>query len=274
MAGPSLPLIAFLFVSTFSFSFSHAFLNFLTIFLFSLIPFTVSSPSNFFTHYLYHLIRPPCRRQRVRVLLTVKEKRLADDPLVKVVGGEAPHFELDHFEKEEEGRDPGSECPSLVNQWYNTHIHFLVVSDDYSPPPLGYVRLSFGLRDSKVSWAPLASFIPNLDILQGTALLVPILFEFRSSTSLGWKKWVDTKLSDMGFMKALQQVSVSKAIVSSWCFSNYRDLFNLCHLIRRWCSTAHTFFLSCGEITVTLEDVANQLLLPILGDIDSNTLSF
>ena len=63
-----------------------------------------------------------------------------------------------------------------------------------------------------------------------------------------------------------------KAFVLSRCLSNYRDLFNLCHLIRRWCSATHTFFLSCGEITVTLKDVANQLLLPILGDADLSNI--
>ena len=31
-------------------------------------------------------------------------------------------------------------------------------------------------------------------------------------------------------------------------------------------------FFFCGEITVTLEDVANQLLLPILGDVDPGAL--
>ena len=36
----------------------------------------------------------------------------------------------------------------------------------------------------------------------------------------------------------------------------------------------HTFFFSCGELTVTLEDMANQLLLPILGDADPTTLEF
>ena len=34
----------------------------------------------------------------------------------------------------------------------------------------------------------------------------------------------------------------------------------------------HTFFLSCGKITVTLKDVANQLLLPILGDVDPSAM--
>ena len=69
----------------------------------------------------------------------------------------------------------------------------------------------------------------------------------------------------MGFMAALQQANVLKAIVSSRCLSNYRDLFNLRHLVNRCCNATHTFFLSCSKITVTLEDVANQLLLPILG---------
>ena len=76
----------------------------------------------------------------------------------------------------------------------------------------------------------------------------------------------------MGFMAALQQASVLKAIVSSHYLSNYRDLFNLSHLVHRWCNATHTFFLSCGEITVTLEDVANQLFLPILGDVDPSNI--
>ena len=59
-----------------------------------------------------------------------------------------------------------------------------------------------------------------------------------------------------------------KAIVSSCCLSNYRDLFNLRHLVRQWCDATHTFFLSYGEITLTLVDMENQILLPILGNVD------
>ena len=73
-------------------------------------------------------------------------------------------------------------------------------------------------------------------------------------------------------MALLQQACVLKAIVSSRCLSNFQDLYNLHHLVRRWWTTTHTFFFSCGELTVTLEDVANQLLLPILGDADPATL--
>ena len=75
-------------------------------------------------------------------------------------------------------------------------------------------------------------------------------------------------------MGLLQRTDVLKAIVSYRCLSNFRDLYNLRHLVRRWCTTTHTFFFSCGELTVTLEDVANQLLLPILGDVDPATLEF
>nr|XP_023922362.1 uncharacterized protein LOC112033825 [Quercus suber] len=107
---------------------------------------------------------------------------------------------------------------------------------------------------------------------EGISLPVPIHFEFGSSQALGWKEWVDRELSDVNFMGLLWQASVLQAVVLSRCLSNYRDLFNLCHLVRRWCTATHTFFLSCGEITVTLEDMANQLLLPILGDMDPSTL--
>ena len=74
-------------------------------------------------------------------------------------------------------------------------------------------------------------------------------------------------------MGLLQRADVLKAVVSFRCLSNFRDLYNLHHLVfRRWCTTTHTFFFSCGELTVTLEDVADQLLLPILGDTDPAAL--
>ena len=123
-------------------------------------------------------------------------------------------------------------------------------------------------RNPDVSWAPLASSIPDLSIRQGISLPVPLHFEFRSGTALGWKEWVDSELSDTGFMGLLQRAGILKAIVSSRCLLNFRDLYNLRHLIRQWCTTTHTFFFLCGELTVTLKDMANQLLLPILGDAD------
>ena len=103
---------------------------------------------------------------------------------------------------------------------------------------------------------------------------MPIHFEFGSDPASGWREWVDSELFDTGFMGLLQRAGVLKAIVSYHCLSNFRDLYNLQHLVRRWCTTTHPFFFSCGELTVTLKDVANQLLLPILGDADPTTLEF
>ena len=197
-----------------------------------------------------------------------KGKEIATDILAtKIVGGDVPLSKLECSKEEEGSRDPNNKCAPLIDTWYNTHTHFLVVPCDYLPPPSGHVWLSICCHDMEVSWAPLASSILDL-VRQGTSLPVPILFEFESSSSLGWKEWVDEELSDTGFMAALQQADVLKPIVSSRCLSNYRDLFNRHHLVCWWCAATHTFFLSCSEITVTLEDMVNQLLLPILDDVD------
>ena len=65
------------------------------------------------------------------------------------------------------------------------------------------VWLALCHRNTNVSWALLASSIPDLVIRQGTSLLVPIHFEFGSGTTLGWKERVHRELSDMGFMGLL-----------------------------------------------------------------------
>ena len=103
---------------------------------------------------------------------------------------------------------------------------------------------------------------------------MPIHFEFGSGAASGWREWVDNELSYAGFMGLLQQAGVLKAIISSSRLSNFRDLYNLRHLVRWWCTTTHTLFFSCGELTVTLKDMANQLLLPILSDVNLATLEF
>ena len=126
-----------------------------------------------------------------------------DDPPTKTMGEETPFSESNRSKEEEEGRDSNSECPPLIDPWYDTHIHFLVVLGDCLPPSLGHVWLSICRHDTEVSWAPLASTIPDLDIRQRTSLPMPILFEFGLGTSLGWKEWVDKELSNAGFMVAL-----------------------------------------------------------------------
>ena len=114
------------------------------------------------------------------------KKIAADDPTTKTASEDAPLSELERSEEEEGGRDLDSECAPLIDSWYNIHTYFLVVLGDYLPLSSGHGWLSICRRDTKVSLAPLASSIPDLDIHQGTSLPVPILFEFGLGTSLGW----------------------------------------------------------------------------------------
>ena len=79
----------------------------------------------------------------------------------------------------------------------------------------------------------MSSSILDLAICYGETLPVPLLFKFGLGMSLGWKEWVDRELPDIGFMEALQQASVLKAVVSLRCLYNYRDLFNLHHLVHQ-----------------------------------------
>jgi hypothetical protein len=59
---------------------------------------------------------------------------------------------------------------------------------------------------------------------------------------------------------------VLRSILISRCSNMYRDTETLRQLVRRWCPSTHTFFFAHRELTVTLEDVENHWLLPILGD--------
>ena len=78
----------------------------------------------------------------------------------------------------------------------------------------------------------MSSSISDLVIRQGISFLVPIHFEFGSGTAQGWKEWVNSELSDTGFMSLLQQAGVLKAVILSRSLSNFRDLYNLRHLVR------------------------------------------
>ncbi|MFQ6668791.1 hypothetical protein Gotur_034313 [Gossypium turneri] len=45
-------------------------------------------------------------------------------------------------------------------------------------------------------------------------------------------------------------------------------------LIERWRSETHTFYLPCGECTITLEDVQLQLGLPVDGSVLTGSVQF
>ena len=64
----------------------------------------------------------------------------------------------------------------------------------------------------------------------------------------------------------MEQAGVLHSILISRCSNMYRDTEALQQLVRRWCPSTHTFFFAHGELTITLKDVENHWLLPILGD--------
>ena len=105
-----------------------------------------------------------------------KGKAVASDS--PTVPEETERSDSERSAEEETERDPDSECASLINPWYEVHPHFPKVPGDYVPPLPSRIWLAFGRRNPDVSWAPLASSIPDLAIRQGISLPVPIHFEF------------------------------------------------------------------------------------------------
>ena len=55
-------------------------------------------------------------------------------------------------------------------------------------------------------------------------------------------------------------------MVISRNLEGFGDAKGLRHLLHRWSPSLHMFFLSMGELTITLEDVVNNFLLPVFGD--------
>ena len=108
-----------------------------------------------------------------------------DPPAVRDVSEKAMYSESDHSDEEEARYAPDSECTPLIDPWYDIHAHFPKVPGDYTSLLPGCVWLALCLRNIDISWAPLASSIPDLVIRQGTALPVPIHFEFGSGIALG-----------------------------------------------------------------------------------------
>ena len=93
-----------------------------------------------------------------------KGKAIASDsPTVPDVSKEMEHSKSEQSAEEETQCDPNSECAPLIDQWYEVHPHFPKIPGDYALPP-GCVWLALVRRNPDVSWAPLASLIPDLAI--------------------------------------------------------------------------------------------------------------
>ena len=57
-----------------------------------------------------------------------------------------------------------------------------------------------------------------------------------------------------------------KSVAISRNLEGFRDAKGLRHLMRHWRPFFYTFFFSVSELTITLEDVVNNFLLPMFGD--------
>ena len=84
---------------------------------------------------------------------------------------------------------------------------------------------------------------------------------------------MDKKLSDGEFVGCQEHAGILKAVAISWNLEGFRDAKGLRHLVCRWCPSLHTFFFSIGELMITLEDMVNNLLLPVFGDESSFDIS-
>ena len=119
-----------------------------------------------------------------------------------------------------------------------------------------------------------ASFaqVPNpreilyLQIRRGSREVVPIFFDFIPGKIIGWFNWVDEELSDGGFTNCLERIGILNSVAIFKNLEGFRDTKGLRHLVRHWSPSLHTFFFSVGKLTITLEDVLNNFLLPVFGD--------
>uniref|UniRef100_A0A2N9GWQ1 Aminotransferase-like plant mobile domain-containing protein n=1 Tax=Fagus sylvatica TaxID=28930 RepID=A0A2N9GWQ1_FAGSY len=156
-----------------------------------------------------------------------------------------------------------------VDPWYRSSERFPSVPASLQPPPADWEWLV--LREdatADTTWTPDFQEIRDLQIQRNEMLAVPLVFDFQCSRAIEWADWIDSELADRGFCDHLEQAGVLRSILISRCSNMFRDTEALRQLVRRWCPSTHTFFFAHGELTVTLEDVENHWLLPILGDQD------
>jgi hypothetical protein len=154
-----------------------------------------------------------------------------------------------------------------VDPWYRSSERFPSAPVSLQPPPADWEWLV--MREDtavNVAWTPNFREIRDLQIQRNEMLAVPLVFDFQCSRAIEWAYWIDSELADREFCDRLEQAGVLRSILISRCSNMYRDTEALRQLVQRWCPSTHTFFFAHGELTVTLEDVENHWLLPILGD--------
>uniref|UniRef100_A0A2N9I6J8 Aminotransferase-like plant mobile domain-containing protein n=1 Tax=Fagus sylvatica TaxID=28930 RepID=A0A2N9I6J8_FAGSY len=157
----------------------------------------------------------------------------------------------------------------LLDPWYDNGGNFPYIPNKVSLPPSNWEWMLRGQEATADQvWVPPLSSISDLKIQRGDMQPVPIDFEFPCSAAADWFHWVADEFLDVKFCALLERAGVAEAILLSRSCNMYRDTKMLRQILRRWCTSTHTFFFSWGELTITLEDVENHWLLPVLGDMD------
>jgi hypothetical protein len=108
------------------------------------------------------------------------------------------------------------------------------------------------------AWVPNLDEISELLIQKGDIQPVPINFDFLCAASKDWSHWVDWEILGSDLWDSLLDVGVHWSILISRSCNMFRDTEPLCEVLRRWCPSTYTFLFFWGELTPTLEDVANH----------------
>uniref|UniRef100_A0A2N9J854 Aminotransferase-like plant mobile domain-containing protein n=1 Tax=Fagus sylvatica TaxID=28930 RepID=A0A2N9J854_FAGSY len=167
-----------------------------------------------------------------------------------------------------EAEDPqeGFAAP-LIDPWYTSSPLFPPKSVDFSHPVEDWDWTVSGVEPTvDQAWVPGLEEISELLIQKGDLQATPINFDFLCAASKDWSHWVDREILDPDFWDSLVDAEIHWAILISRSCNMFRDTEAMRELLRRWCPSTHTFFFSWGELTPTLEDVANHWMLPILGE--------
>jgi hypothetical protein len=155
----------------------------------------------------------------------------------------------------------------LVDPWYESSSLFPPRSFDSFPPLEDW---DWVVTEPEVAvdraWVPSLDEISDLLIQKRDIQPVPIDFDFPCAASKDWSHWVDLEILDFDFWDNLREADVHWSILISRSCSMFRDTEPLREVLRRWCPSTYTFFFSWGELTVTLEDIANHWMLPVLGE--------
>ena len=154
----------------------------------------------------------------------------------------------------------------LRDPWYTPSLFFPLVSHGEVLSSSHTWVFSGQVGFASSAEVPDPREISDLQIKRGSREAVPIFFDFIPRKITGWPILVNRELSDKEFVGCLDRADILKAMAISRNLKGFRDAKGLRHLVNRWCPSLHTFFSFVVELTITLEDVVNNLLLPVLGD--------